>query len=93
MYPKHPQLNDHLGAEGMDGEGPKSWGAALAVARRAVAARTTEANIVQRIFQDCGQPENCESKTIDALISEFFGQPECEVLPSRLTVREKRVAL
>ena len=84
------QLNAHLGADGMDGESPKSWGAALAVARRA--ARTTEANIVQRIFQDCGQPENCACHP-KRLISEFFGQPECEVLPSRLTVREKRVAL
>lgn len=45
--------------KGAEGEGPKSWGAALVVARRTLAARTTEAScIVPRIFQDSGQPAN-----------------------------------
>ena len=63
---KHIELNYHLGAEtaavleGMEGEGPKSWGAALTVERIPVAARTTEASIfLPRIFQDSGQPANC----------------------------------
>ena len=60
---KHTELSDHLGAEaaevlkGVEGEGPKSWGAALTLARRPLTARTTKANcIVPRIFQDFGQP-------------------------------------
>ena len=58
---KHTELSDHLGAEAaevdVEGEGPKSWGAALTLARRPLTARTTKANcIVPRIFQDFGQP-------------------------------------
>ena len=50
-------LHSHLGAEtvavleGIEGEGPKSWGAASTLARMAEVARTTETNIMSRIFQ------------------------------------------